>query len=74
MWYLQGLVSPSRRFVESSLVLVWNNNMKPDQAERRVIFLFNDLIVEAKPSKKVHPPVRHKRGESSTLTCPPNLK
>ncbi|ELR25120.1 RhoGEF domain containing protein [Acanthamoeba castellanii str. Neff] len=47
-----GLVSPSRRFVESSLVLVWNNNMKPDQAERRVIFLFNDLIVEAKPSKK----------------------
>jgi hypothetical protein len=27
--------------------------MKPDQAERRVIFLFNDLIVEAKPSKKV---------------------
>jgi hypothetical protein len=39
--------------VSQSLVMVWNNNMKPDQSEKRWIFLFNDLLVEAKPTNRI---------------------
>ncbi|KAL6070964.1 RhoGEF domain containing protein [Balamuthia mandrillaris] len=51
----ENLARPSRKFVKEGMLNVWNlekQKKKKRQPVRRVLFLFNDLLVEASPPKK----------------------